>query len=210
MRRSPCPDCGVVMQSHMTGCMTAAVERGDMTARERQIKLYEHLERIGATVVTLPGDTTTFAEAFRSAIRASALTRVGKERVVYAHPSAIERLRDELLPNQPGWTGHNPDAPLRIEGIEVKQNDLIPSGSLIALPKAAHERMQGRISWGFDFGSVGGPKVTQTFYDDADAVIGLTRDDLRNRNFRSAEDQARLYQRYRSSGAHGVIRNLMP
>lgn len=44
MRDGPCPDCGVVLKAHVSGCLTYAVERDLMTPRQRQVVLYEREE----------------------------------------------------------------------------------------------------------------------------------------------------------------------
>lgn len=134
-----CPDCGGVGE-HTLGCVTAAVEDGKLTPRERQIMRFEAAERrrkAGIVETAIGGGD--FTQAFRRAVDEQKLAHPrSRDGVLYANPADVQRLAEEFA-GVPAGAPVNADAPLRFQGFEVKQNDAVPQGTLISMPRHVHD-----------------------------------------------------------------------
>lgn len=136
MRREKCPDCGVVLQPHAFGCMTKAVEDGQLTPRQRQVAIVERQMALGIHEVPIDASiTSSFEQAFRIAARVAG----ADDRVVHANAGDISRLAAELGIYRPGPDAASPKSPLMIEGINVVQDPLAPEGTLLAYPRKVHD-----------------------------------------------------------------------
>lgn len=138
--REVCRDCGAAGgQRHALGCMSRAVDRGEMTPRERQVKILERQMALGIRRVPLDNDYLkfSFTHAFRGAVVAGSSHRTAViDEVVHANPADIQRLVSEFSGASPGrLVAGTSESPLTFEGRKIVQDHTVPEGSLDIVPR---------------------------------------------------------------------------
>jgi len=119
-----CPDCG--LEPHALGCMTKAVEDGQMTPRQRQIIATERMLDSGARVSVAGREVATvLADLAREA-------RDGTSFVV--NPADMATVRKTM---SAGPLGVEPDGPIvNIYGFKLMQSEAVPAGEVMVIDEA--------------------------------------------------------------------------